>query len=131
MIVLDTHTWVWWVSDPGRLSPPARQIISDSMESDGILISSISAWEVALLVYKGRMELTIGVRDWIAKSEMLPFVRFVPVDNTIGVKAVSLAQPFHSDPADRIIAATAIVSAAPLVTKDARILDYPHVETIW
>ncbi len=69
MIVLDTHTWVWWVSNPESISLPARKIIESTIEGDEILISSISAWEVALLVAKERLKLTIGVSDWIAKSE--------------------------------------------------------------
>ncbi len=71
------------------------------------------------------------VADWIKKSEMLPFVNFIPVDNSIAVKSVNLPQPFHSDPADRIIIATAISLGASLITKDERILKYPHVKTIW
>jgi len=131
MIVLDTHTWLWWVSNPENLSPPARKIIDSTVENDEILISSISAWEVALLVAKGRLQLTIEVSDWIAKSERLPFVKFIPIDNSIDVKSVSLPKPLHSDPADRIIVATASIVGASLVTKDERILNYPHVETIW
>jgi PIN domain nuclease of toxin-antitoxin system len=131
MIVLDTHTWVWWVSNPANISLPAKKIIDNNIENDEILISSISAWEVALLVAKGRLQLTMEVRDWIAKSERLPFVKFIPIDNLIAVKSVSLPEPFHSDPADRIIVATATTVGAPLVTKDERILNYPHVETIW
>ena len=131
MIVLDTHTWLWWASNPKNLSPPARKIIDSTVESGEILISSISAWEIALLVAKGRLQLTIEVSDWIAKSERLPFVTFIPVDNAIAVKSVSLPQPLHNDPADRIIVATATIVGASLVTKDERILNYPHVKTIW
>jgi len=131
MIVLDTHTWLWWVSNPENLSPPARKIIDNTVENDEILISSISAWEIALLVAKGRLQLTIEVSDWIAKSERLPFVKFIPIDNAIAVKSVSLPKPLHNDPADRIIVATATIVGASLVTKDERILNYPHVKTIW
>ena len=123
MIVLDTHTWVWWVSNPANISLPARKIIDSNIENDEILISSISVLEVALLVAKGRLQLTIEVRDWIAKSERLPFVKFIPIDNAIAVKSVSLPKPFHSDLADRIIIATATTVGAPLVTKDERILN--------
>ena len=80
MIILDTHTWLWWVSNPENLSLPARKIIDSTAENDEILISSISAWEVALLVAKRRLQLTIEVSDWIAKSERLPFVKFIPIE---------------------------------------------------
>jgi PIN domain nuclease of toxin-antitoxin system len=131
MIVLDTHVWIWWVSNLQPLSHRARKALDMSMEKNAIFISSISAWEVALLVARKRLKLTMGVTDWIAKSERLPFVTFVPIDNAIAVKSVGLPEPFHTDPADRIIIATAITMGAALVTKDERIINYPHVETIW
>ena len=131
MIVLDTYVWVLFVSNPELLSKRAKRSLDAAMEEKGILISSISAWEVALLVAKKRLRLTLGVTDWIAKSEALPFITFIPVDNSIAIKSVNLPQPLHSDPADRIIIATAISMGAPLLTKDEKILKYPHVQTIW
>jgi len=131
MIVLDTHVWVWFVSNPELLSKAAKKAIDASMEQKGIFISSISAWEVAMLTAKKRLKLSIDVTDWIGKSEKLPFFRFIPVDNSVAVKSINLPQPLHKDPADRIIIATAITIAAPVVTKDKKLLDYPHVETIW
>jgi PIN domain nuclease of toxin-antitoxin system len=131
MIVLDTHVWVWFVSNPELLSKKAKRTIERAVVDNNVFISSISAWEVALLTSKKRLLLSMEVADWIKKSEMLPFVNFIPVDNSIAVKSVNLPQPFHSDPADRIIIATAISLGASLITKDERILKYPHVKTIW
>ncbi|HEX9944803.1 MAG TPA: type II toxin-antitoxin system VapC family toxin [Thermoanaerobaculia bacterium] len=131
MIVLDTHVWVWWVSSPERLSPTARQQIDSEASERQIQISSISCWEVSLLVKKGRLELTLDVEEWIDRSEALPFFRFVPVDNRIAVLSNRLPGEFHEDPADRIIAATALLLGATLITKDQNLQDYPHVETLW
>lgn len=131
MILLDTHTWVWWVSRPEQVSGRARHEIGLAMEREEIFISSISCWEVALLVRKGRLELTMPVEDWIARSEALPFVRFLPLDNRIALLSNHLPGEIHEDPADRIIIATALTLGAPLVSKDTKIRDYPHVETIW
>jgi PIN domain nuclease of toxin-antitoxin system len=131
MIVLDTHVWVLFVSNPELLSKRAKRSLDAAMEEKGILISSISTWEVALLVVKKRLQLTLNVTDWIAKSEALPFITFISVDNSVAIKSVNLPQPLHNDPADRIIIATAISMGAPLVTKDEKILKYPHVQTIW
>jgi len=131
MIVLDTHVWVLFVSNPELLSKRAKKSLDTAMEEKGILISSISTWEVALLVAKKRLRLTLSVTDWIAKSEALPFITFIPVDNSVSIKSVNLPQPLHNDPADRIIIATAISMGTPLVTKDEKILKYPHVQTIW
>ncbi|HET9210615.1 MAG TPA: type II toxin-antitoxin system VapC family toxin, partial [Thermoanaerobaculia bacterium] len=101
MIVLDTHAWVWWVANPEQLSPSARQRIDSEAEKGPVLVSSISAWEVALLVRKGRLELTMDVEDWIAKSESLPILNFIPVDNRIAVLSNHLPGELHDDPADR------------------------------
>ena len=65
MIVLDTHVWLWWISNPENLSISAGQAIDQAVTEKGIIISSISTWEVALLVDKGRLELSIDLRDWV------------------------------------------------------------------
>jgi len=131
MIVLDTHAWVWFISNPELLSKRAKRYLDAAVEEKAIMISSISVWEVALLIAKKRLILTLELNDWIAKSEMLPFFKFIPVDNSIAIKSVNLPQPLHSDPADRIIIATAISLGAPIVTKDEKILNYSQVQTIW
>lgn len=131
MIVLDTHIWLWWISNPENLSTAANQAIDQAITENGIVISSISTWEVALLVEKERLKLSIDIRDWVRKTESLPFVRFMPVDNTISLRSVTLPGQFHADPADRIITATAMTMGLPLVTKDDKIISYPHVRTIW
>lgn len=131
MILLDTHVWVWWMSNPDILSEPAKKAVDEALENGPALVSSISVWEVALLVAKNRLQLTMDVTDWIAKAERVPFVRFIPVDNTIALRSVTLRGLLHDDPADRMIIATALNKDAAIVTKDKRILRYPHVETIW
>ena len=131
MIVLDTHVWVWWVSNPKLLSPKARRAISAAVGRSQVHISSISVWELALLSMRGRLKLKMDVGDWIAQSEALPFLHFVTIDNHIALKSTQLDEPLHYDPADRIIIATALSLGAALVTKDQKIRDYPHVTTIW
>lgn len=131
MIVLDTHVWIWFISNPELLSKTAKKAVDTAMEEKGIFISCISAWEVALLSAKKRLQLTLDATDWIAESEKLPLFQFIPVDNQVAVKSVNLPQPLHSDPADRIIIATAITMGAPVVTKDEKIWNYTHVQTIW
>ena len=131
MIVLDTHVWVWWLSDPRKLPARAQRAVTEAARDRAVYISAISTWEVALLASKDRLQFTMDARDWIAKSEALPFIHFVPLDNTIAIRSVRLPEPFHKDPADRIIVATAMTMGAPVVSSDARILEYPHVKTIW
>ncbi len=130
MIVLDTHAWVWWVAGDPQLSAAAAGEIDLAMGTGRLYVSSISAWEVALLVRRGRLELTMEVGDWIARSEALPFLGFVPVDNRIALRSVELAG-LHDDPADRIIVATALALGARLVTRDRRLHRFAGVETVW
>ena len=131
MIVLDTHAWIWWVSNPEFLSDKAKQIIDEAVTNRNVLISSISVWEVAILVSRGRLKLTMNPDDWVAASEALPFFDFVPVSNSIALKSVQLPGILHNDTADRIIIATAISMGAVLVTKDEKIRNYSHVKTVW
>jgi PIN domain nuclease of toxin-antitoxin system len=131
MIVLDTHAWIWFISNPDLLSKRAKKAVNAAVEDNSILISSISAWELSLLVTKKRITLTLDVTDWIAKSESLPFIQFMPVTNSIAVKSVNLPLPLHPDPTDRIIIATALSLGASLVTKDEKLLDYAPINTIW
>jgi PIN domain nuclease of toxin-antitoxin system len=83
MIVLDTHAWVWFLSNPELLSKKAKRYVDAAVKENAIMISSISVWEVALLVARKRLILTLELSDWIAKAEMLPFFKFIPVDNSV------------------------------------------------
>lgn len=131
MIVLDTHILVWWVSNPENLSERAKTLIEKESKLGNILVSSISIWEIYMLVKKKRLKLSMDVDAWIGKIESLPFLQFIPVDNAIAAKSVMLPEPLHKDPADRIIIATARVHGANLVTSDRRILSYPHMQAVW
>ena len=133
MIVLDTHTLIWWVNSDNHLSESARIAIERELkQEDGqILISSISAWEIALLVEKNRLVLTMDVDEWLRTVADIEGVHFIPVDNELAVQSVRLPGEFHPDPADRIITALARHHAVSLVTGDAKIRDYEFVKTIW
>lgn len=133
MIVLDTHVLVWWVNGGIDLSTPAKAAIEKETADDSgiILVSSISAWEIALLVQKGRLTLTTNVDDWLATVREIDSVRFVPVDNDVAVQSTRLPGEFHPDPADRMIVALARHVSSPLVTADSKIRAYRHVRTIW
>jgi PIN domain nuclease of toxin-antitoxin system len=131
MIVLDTHVWLWWISGSDALSASAREVIEGNLAQRMIHVSCISVWEVALLVRRDRLELTMDVGDWIARCEALPFLHFVPVTNQVALRSVNLPNGLHKDPADRMIIATTLVLGGTLVTKDERIRSYPDVNTIW
>lgn len=137
MIVLDTHTLIWWVNQSNQLSSKANQIIKETLDKKSeLLVSSTSAWEIALLVHKGHLTLTMEVNKWIATAAAIDGLRYVPIDNEMGIHSVQLPCEFHADPADRMIVALARqlnlpYPTLPLVTADQRILAYTHVKTIW
>ncbi|MGE8365916.1 type II toxin-antitoxin system VapC family toxin [Cupriavidus basilensis] len=131
MIVLDTHTLVWWVSRDPLLSRKAKASIEKELDGGQIMVSSISAWEIAALVARERLVLSMDATSWFATVGQIEAVRVVPVDTEIAIKSVELPGVFHKDPADRMIVATARKFSVPLVTKDEKIRAYPHVKTIW
>ncbi|MBI2593357.1 type II toxin-antitoxin system VapC family toxin [Candidatus Daviesbacteria bacterium] len=131
MILIDTHVLLWWIGDRKKLSLKATKIFSEQSQQGLIFVSSISIWEICLLLKKKKISLLMDTESWIEQIEKLPYIQFVPVDNRIAAKSVNLPGQFHSDPADRIIVATAREMGAVLVTSDDKIRKYPHIQTIW
>jgi len=132
VIVLDTHALLWWANgERAQLSAAAASAIDAEMDGGQILVSSMSAWELAMLVERGRVALSMDIESWLDTLSRIDAVQIVPVDSEIAVKSVQLPGDFHKDPADRIIVATARKFAAPLVSADEKIRAYPHVRAIW
>lgn len=130
MIVLDTHVWVWWVHGDARLSQAQRELL-DARIGEGIGVSIISCWEVSKLVEYGRLKLPQDVSQWLDVALAYPGVRLLPLTPAIVVvDSTRLPQPFHKDPADQMIVATARIHRCPVATADDKILEYIHVDTI-
>ena len=133
MIVLDTHVLVWWVTDDARLSGPARDALDrESVAPDGqILVSVITAWEIAMLQQRSRLVLSMELDEWLTAVASIERVSFVPVSTRVAVQSTQLPGEFHKDPADRIIVALARELNAPLLSADEKIRNYAHVRSIW
>lgn len=132
VIVVDTHVLLWWFSGEIRkLSARAWKAIDLERSGGTIFVSSITAWEIAILADRGRIGLTTDALSWLEKVSRIEAIKFVPVDNEITVRSTQLGPEFHKDPADRFIVATCQKLAAPLVTADKNIRRYPHIRTIW
>ena len=129
MIVLDTHIWVWWVHGDPRLTAQQNQWLQQ-YESQGLGVSAISCWEVAKLVEYGRLTLPCPVSDWMSQALAYPGVRLLELTPEIAVESTQLPGVFHRDPADQIIVATARIYNCALLTADAKILSYPHVNIL-
>ena len=129
MTILDTHVWIWWVSAPKRLSARAAHAID---QADEIGICAISCWELAMWVRAGRVELVgFDTLAWLRQALSLPRVTLLPLTPEIAVASADLGRDFQGDPADRMIAATAIGQKASLVTKDRRLRSFTPLETVW
>lgn len=128
MIVLDTHAWLWWVSDPPKLGQAAERTVRSARR---LGVSAISCLEIAAAAAKGRIALDRAPLDWLRQALSLPRVELLPLTPAVCVKATQLGRAFHGDPADRVIVATAILESAQLVTRDDRIRAYPAVESVW
>ena len=129
--LLDTHTWIWWNMNPTNLSDKVRQLIADSEKYSELLLSAISPWEFCKLLEKKKLGISCSPEKWLKEALDMPKFRLVELTPIIAYRSTSLPQPFHNDPGDQIIVATAREENAILLTKDAKIQQYSHVKTLW
>lgn len=124
LVLLDTHAWIWLLNGSDRLGPKARKAIQRSLAEEAVLVSAISPWEVAMLVSKGRLVLDRDVGEWVETALSLPGIRLEPISPEVAVASTRLPGTIHSDPADRMIAATARHLGSTLITADQLLLAY-------
>lgn len=129
--LLDTHAWVWWVSEDRRLSRSARRVIEKALATDALWLSLISIWEVAKRVEKGQLVLDRPLDDWLDLATDRAGLHLAELTRPVLIESCRLPGPFHGDPADQIIVATARDRDAVLVTKDRQIHQYAHVRAHW
>jgi PIN domain nuclease of toxin-antitoxin system len=126
-VLIDTHVWLWLAQGNDRLwDTPGFHAIQKARESNGILISIISVWEVGLLASKGRILVRQDYRRWIERALQEPVMKLQLMTVGIALESSALPGEFHSDPADRILVATARELNVPIITADARILAYAN-----
>lgn len=131
MIVIDTHVLIWWLMDTSLLSSKAKRAITKEAARSGIIASAISVLEITTAARRGRLKLSVPVENWLADTRLLPELRYEPVTGEIAQLAGSFGEEMHGDPADRLIAATALVLNVPLVTADTKLRAYRTLNTVW
>ena len=129
MILLDTHVLLWMANEPERLSKIARETIIRMRDTAGIAVATFTLWELAWLGENHRVVISGSVEKFVRETVSRVIVR--PMTPEIVAAAVRLPATYPKDPADRVIAATAMVEGMPLVTADERIQRSGVVETIW
>lgn len=123
---------MWWVDDDLKgITAVALAAVNIEHPGGEIVISSFTAWEIAMLVAVGRRALSVEVKPNLEKIGKIPGVTFIAFDNEIGIEAVNLPGEFHNDPAARLIAATTRKFGAPIVTTEENIRGYRHVRAMW
>jgi len=129
LILLGTHIWHWWVDADTKLTASQQQHISKH-QSLGLGVSVFFCWEIAKLVENGKLSFTVTVNQWIASALTKTGIFLLDFTPEIAIESTQLPLPFHLDPADQIIVATARILNIPLLTADSKILNYPHVVTL-
>jgi len=130
VILVDTHVVIWLAFEQGRISKKARTVIDEARKNaEGLAISDITLLELATLVGKGRIRLNISLESFLQEVES----RFVvlPMSARACARSVTLPATYPSDPADRIIGATALVEGLSLLTADREIRRSRAIPTVW
>ncbi|MES2273634.1 MAG: type II toxin-antitoxin system VapC family toxin [Chlamydiota bacterium] len=123
-LLLDTHVWIWAAQGNSILSPSARRAIDHAKTQEHLLISPISIWEISMLVERKRLTLEMDVTDWLKHWVELPGILIAEFSFQVAVLSNRLPGLVHSDPADRILMATAYEENAVLMTADEKILKF-------
>lgn len=122
LTLLDTHVALW--SAEGKIPPASARIIDGAAKRGELLLSPVTAWEIAMLVRKRRLVLASTVQDFVRTLFERSGAVTATLTPSIAAAAVALPGAFHADPADRFLVATAAAYGARLITRDKRILAY-------
>lgn len=122
MLLLDTVALLWMIRDDRRFGARARRTVEEAIVAGNVAVSTISFWEIAMLVRKGRVQLDLAV-EAVRRSLLHQGIKEIPVNGDIALRA-GLLTDLHGDPADRIIVSTAL-EGHRLVTADRQLLEWP------
>lgn len=128
MILLDTCTFLWIVSDPDKLSEEAKKMIAKHSES--LFVAAISAFEIGVKVRRGHLQLPFEMGRWFEASLQFHGIDEIPLNSEIAIRSTQLPL-HHRDPCDRIIIATSQIHDLVLLTPDPLIHQYSGFKIVW
>jgi PIN domain nuclease of toxin-antitoxin system len=126
-LLLDTHTFIWWDSEPERLSTQALAHCQDARHQ--LFLSVASLWKMAIKQQLGKLRLRLPLGEIVAHQETTNGLLLLPVE-AVHVLHLGELPNHHKDPFDRLLVSQALAEGAVLVTVDSAIRQYP-VGTIW
>ena len=129
--LLDTHAWLWWLAGDRRLVARVKSTIEAARKRDDLWISMISIWEVAKKIEKDQLVLDRPLDQWLDIATAVEGLHLYELTRPVLVESCKLPPPFHGDPADQMLVATARHHGAVLITKDHRLRSYEHVAASW
>jgi PIN domain nuclease of toxin-antitoxin system len=125
--LLDTHTFLWWITDSESLSDHAREIIRDG--SNELFLSAASGWEIAIKAGIGRLDLQEDPEKLIPEQMLLNKIQGLPVQMSHALHVHALPK-HHRDPFDRLLVAQCQLEEMPIITSYPQIAAY-EVDVIW
>jgi len=131
MILMDTCAIIWDALEPDKLSKNALNAINKADESNALIISDISIWEISMLIKKKRIEVDATAANFINLFLQSRSISVQSISPEIAELSVNFGSDINNDPADRIIAATSIILNTQLVTADQNLIDSQMINTVW
>jgi PIN domain nuclease of toxin-antitoxin system len=126
-LLLDTHIWIWMVLEPSRLSRRVARALDEA--ENQLWLSPISVWELLMLAQKGRVQLNEDAVLWTRQTLEQLQLHEAPLTTEVALETSTLSLT-HSDPSDRLIAASAKVFDLTLVTADEKLIAAPGIQVL-
>jgi PIN domain nuclease of toxin-antitoxin system len=123
-VVLDTHIILWSLLSPENISAEIKKTIAKAQENENLFISSITLWEIAMLIKKRRINVYERSSDFLESIVNIDGLKVIQINAGIASESVMLPGNFSSDPADCLIIASTRELAGALITRDQKIIDY-------
>jgi len=132
IVVIDSHTLYWWIEESPLLSKKAAELLNSAEEKGAnFYLSPVTFWELRMKQLKGQLESRIPITRWPEVIEDFEWMEMISPDTGIWLQAAEMGWK-HRDPADRLIAATALKYGVTVLTKDTKFhLEDSPVEAVW